>query len=158
MSPMGFLVYCFINIFFLPENRFICISGPVMVDISSEIHLQATYPTHIDISRAKWIRKTNNTSTDLESLQGGYKCITSYHNKQNVQRVIIANVQGKGEYQVCLNNLRSNKINVFVDGMNVYFNSLSGKFLHVLKVNFISERKTLAQCSFKAQMYNCKSE
>lgn len=117
---LAFLFICIrFSFSFVAENRFICISGPVIVGQSGEIKFQTIYPTHVKISQGKWTRKTKSTCTDLASLKE--VSIGNSPDKPMVQNVTITNVQEKGEYQLCLGDMESNKINVFIDGMNICF-------------------------------------
>lgn len=89
------------------------ISGPVVVSPSTEFRFKAVFPRNSDISQASWMRIQNHTSTKM-SVEETQEVFCGYPQTQSVK---IPNLpENFGAYQLSLQHMRSNIINVFPYG------------------------------------------
>lgn len=98
------------------------ISGPVVVSSSGEIHLQTILSFNIKNVQVDWLKTKNNITRKVDGKNDdGITIINTQFCHHTFQTLEIKNASGyEGEYQVSLEcphaTLKSNKINVFIDG------------------------------------------
>lgn len=93
------------------------ISGPVAVLPSDCIQLQTIYTTVTNKLKGKWSKTQNDITSNIDFGTPGYDISTS-SSKPTIQKIKIEKAEGNGgTYQFALGTLKSNKIDVFVDGI-----------------------------------------
>lgn len=106
--------------FLLPGGEFLFISGPVVVSAGEAILFKTIFPQEKCAKEAKWYNIQNQVPNEIqfEEDQGNIKRTLGGGNKPTAQWIQIANVLNKfGAYQLRLDDILSNKINVFDEGM-----------------------------------------
>ena len=104
-----------IFLFFFTEDQFIFISGPVVVSpLESFIRFKTVFYTSPKETNpdTKWFQIQNNSSKEIPCYKRTRKGneISEYLEIPNTEENQVA-------YQFCVENKRSNKINVFAEGM-----------------------------------------
>ena len=92
------------------------ISGPVVVSPQQKILFTAILPPKSNPLETKWFKIQNNTYIEINFDANGYekRNITGHIKTQSVE---IPNApENFCGYQLCLEGLKSNKINVFLEG------------------------------------------
>lgn len=99
----------------------IFISGPVTVLPSDCIQLQTIFTPLTNKWKGKWSKTQNDITSNIDFETAGYKISTS-SSKPTVQKIKIEKAKGNGgTYQFALGTFKSNKIDVFVDGIFLFF-------------------------------------
>ena len=75
------------------------------------------FPQKSVSSQAKWVRQSSDSSTAIECNEKEY-FLTICGQERNFQIVTFPKAKG-GRYHLCLNEIKSNAISVFVDGMQL---------------------------------------
>lgn len=75
----------------------------------------AMFPTNINVSDAKWIKRTSTSTSSLDFAMEGF--VTNTLVIRHIHDVEISEATESAEYQVSLGNVWSNKIYVVVDGI-----------------------------------------
>lgn len=84
------------------------------------IQFMTIYPANSNIQAAKWTKIQNKGTKEICFKAGGFTLQTpnTIPNLPSPQFLKIAKAkENGGTYQLCWNNLKSNKITVFTDGM-----------------------------------------
>lgn len=98
----------------------IFITGPVVVLPSGKIQFQTIYPPDINSRDGKWFRTKNNDACELQFGAEGYAINTS-SSQPKIQTIEIKSAkENEGAYQLSVNHMKSNIINVFVNGKLMY--------------------------------------
>lgn len=118
---MFMIVLKFIFDFFLISvNQFLFISGPVVVKPQEMIQFMTIYPANSNIQAAKWTKIQNNETKEICIGASGITLQTPNTNPSLPSPQFLKISKAKenvGTYQLCWNNLKSNKITIFTDGM-----------------------------------------
>lgn len=97
------------------------ISGPVVVSPSNNIVFKTIIPKSSNVADAKWMIRRDPYLIPISFGKPGYSSST-FCGVVQTQTMSIPNVQENiGQYQLYLNNLKSNIINVFAYGNNSLF-------------------------------------
>lgn len=98
------------------------ISGPVVVSSSAKIQLQTILSFNINNVQVEWLKTKNTITRKVDEKNDNRITIINTHICHNISQTLeIKNASGyEGEYQLSLEcshvTLKSNKINVFIDG------------------------------------------
>lgn len=77
----------------------------------------AMFPTNLNVSDAKWIKRTSTSTSSLDFATKGFLTKTLVNRHIQETHVEISEATESAEYQVSLGNIWSNKIYVVVDGI-----------------------------------------
>ena len=108
------------DFFFISVNQFLFISGPVVVKPQEMIQFMTIYPANSNIQAAKWTKIQNNETKEICIGASGITLQTPNTNPSLPSPQFLKISKAKenvGTYQLCWNNLKSNKITIFTDGM-----------------------------------------
>lgn len=109
-------------IFLFIGNTMVFISGPVVVSSSAKIILQTILSFNINNVHVEWLKTKNNITRKVDGKNDdGITIINAQFCHHTFLTLEIKNANGyEGEYQLSLEGphvtLKSNKINVFIDG------------------------------------------
>lgn len=103
----------FKKILFFVEDKFIFISGPVMVSPSDDIDFLVHLPQKSH-GIPRWWKIKDQSIKEIEFISKKY----SYRNENRIHRMKItkATIEDSAEYQFSLGNKKSNKIYVYING------------------------------------------
>lgn len=76
------------------------------------------FPQNSLSSQTKWMRQSSDSSTDTECNEKEYS-LTNCDQERNFQIVTFPKAKG-GRYHLFWNEIKSNAISVFVDGMQIF--------------------------------------
>lgn len=103
-------------------SKFIFISGPVVVSPGDVITFQTRFKSHQSYSNAKWFRFKGTFKEELKDDSVKYNISnTSDGTGTQILKVAMADEDDTAGYQLSLDNIMSNKINTFVDGMHFQY-------------------------------------
>ena len=103
-----------------PGGEFLFISGPVVVSAGEVVLFKTIFPQEKFAKQAKWYNIQNQIPNEIQFAedQGNIKRTLGGGNKPTPQCIQIGNALNKfGAYQLRLDDILSNKINVFDEGM-----------------------------------------
>lgn len=115
MKNITFVVLKFVLFFVVSQMFFM--SGPVVVSPSETITFQSCQYNQ-DLSNIKWWMIKDHSIKEIKPDNTKYL----YQKKDNIKRfeITIAEKDDSATYQFSLNNMRSNKISVHVDGKYIH--------------------------------------
>lgn len=100
------------NLFFV-EDQFIFISGPVVVSPSDDIDFLVHLP-NISHEIPRWWKIKNQSVKEIKFSSNKYSCRSE--NRIHRMKITNATTEDSAEYQLSLENKKSNKIYVYIDG------------------------------------------
>lgn len=119
-NEYGFKTHAFIEMFYFVfiADEIVFISGPMVVAPFANIELRADYQSNQGVKNSKWmkIKKFTTNQLSFENPKYSIENLASYI---KTQKILIAKAETKEDsaaYQLSLDNIKSNKINIFVDG------------------------------------------
>lgn len=109
---------CPFNIIFFVEGEMIFISGPVVVSPSETITFHAFLPNQ-KISNMKWWKIKDQSKKEVEIDRKKYLEIKEGNNICRFE-IVSAEKEDSATYQCIADNMKSNTINVHVDGKFIH--------------------------------------
>lgn len=118
-------------IFFSAEGQMIFISGPVVVLPSETITFHVFLPNE-NFSNMKWWKTKDQSKGEVETGSGKYSVIKQ---GDNIYRFEIVNAEKEdgAAYQCTVDNMKSNTINVYVDGKYIHPGNTYAIYVNLLK-------------------------
>lgn len=117
--------------FFSAEGQMIFISGPVVVLPSETITFHVFLPNE-NFSNMKWWKMKDQSKREVETGSGKYSVIKQ---GDNIYRFEIVNAEKEdgAAYQCTVDNMKSNTINVYVDGKYIHPGNTYAIYVNLLK-------------------------
>lgn len=105
---------------FFVADKIIFISGPTVVAPSANIELRVDYQSNQGVKNSKWLKIKNFITNQLTFGNPKYSIGNSAKTGLiKTQKVVISDAdieEDSAAYHLFLGNMKSNKLNIFVDG------------------------------------------